>query len=58
MLTVRVHGEQRARWSEAAQRDGRTLSSWVRKRLDEAAEAECRKSKTTTFECGAFCEEL
>lgn len=48
MLTVRAPDEQQKRWAEAARRDGRSLSSWVRKRLDEAVEAECKKSKATT----------
>jgi hypothetical protein len=36
-LSVAITDEQRERWTEAAKKDQRTLSSWVRYVLDKAA---------------------
>lgn len=39
-LELRVPPQRRARYETAAERRGLTLSDWVRRRLDEAADVE------------------
>ena len=36
-IMVRVSAEQKTSWELAAGRDGRSLSSWIRRALDEAS---------------------
>jgi len=44
-LQVRVSSDQYALYSNAAVKDGRSLSNWARDRLDKAASAELKGTK-------------
>lgn len=42
---VRCSSEQKALWASVAKMEGRSLASWIRRALDEAAMGELEKSK-------------
>ena len=43
-LDLRLTEEERERYQQAAERDSRTLSNWIRDRLNKAAAAELAES--------------
>ena len=50
ILTLRVTTEQRQRWREAADREGLSLSRWMRKRCDAGQKEEVAKPKKSARE--------